>query len=315
MRKDKTVGMPGEPRGRYGDDACDRSDTPSELPLEATPLFLPDCRRFVLRADETGLEYEIFIYVPDLPAPPAGFPVFYVLDANADFVTVAETVRRVSRRSSATGICPAIVVGIGYPNTTSYAADRRYFDFTRGPAASASTDVPADIFGGQAACIRLISQQLLPMIAAQFPVHQTRRALLGHSLAGHFVLEVLAQQPALFDGYIAFSPSIWWDQQRLVDSLSDGKTTNPLRLYVASGRWEQDLAPWQDLATLSASYHALRQQRRMVDNARDFARKVETSFGANADVRFEIGEDEDHATIMTTLLTRALRFVAMGWLD
>ncbi|QFY63749.1 alpha/beta hydrolase (plasmid) [Rhizobium grahamii] len=314
MRRHKSA-ADGTWNGRHSDGACDRADAKSEPSLEALPLLLPDCRRFAIRADETGLEYEIFIYVPDLPAPPAGFPVFYVLDANADFVTVAETIRRVSRRSSATGICPAIVVGIGYPNTTSYAADRRYFDFTRGPAANASTDVPADGFGGQAAYVRFISRQLMPMIAARFPVHQTRRALLGHSLAGHFVLEVLAQQPSLFDGYVAFSPSIWWDQQRLVDSLSDSKTTDNLRLYVASGRWEQELAPWQSQTTLSASYHALRKQRRMVDNARDFAQKVEASFGANANVRFEIGEDEDHATIMTTLLTRALRFVATGWSD
>ena len=76
-------------------------------------LVMPGCSRSTLRSSETGLHYEIFVYVPDIEPPVGGFPVVYVLDGNSDFITVAETVRRVSRRPKATGIDPAIVVGIG----------------------------------------------------------------------------------------------------------------------------------------------------------------------------------------------------------
>lgn len=60
------------------------------------PLVMPGCGRFTLRSSETDLDYEIFVYVPEAEPPASGFPVIYVLDANSDFITVAETVRRVS---------------------------------------------------------------------------------------------------------------------------------------------------------------------------------------------------------------------------
>jgi hypothetical protein len=39
--------------------------------------------------------------------------------------------------------------------------------------------------------------------------------VIGESLAGLFIVETLLRQPALFDTYIAASPSLWWDNQSL----------------------------------------------------------------------------------------------------
>lgn len=275
-------------------------------------LGLQGCRKFTMRSLETGLEYEIFVYVPDAPPPPSGFPVLYVLDANSDFVTVAETVRRVSRRPLATGIGASIVVGIGYPNTKNYDLDRRYLDFTRGLATCTSaSDVSISRCGGQSAYIRFLSQQLLPHISSQFAAHPDHRVMLGHSLAGYFVLDVMAQYPDLFDGYISFSPSIWWDQPGLSDALRRKKETRRARrVYIAAGRYEQELAPWQARENFSTDYHEVRAARRMIDNARDVAKEIEVAFGRSVQVRFEIGDQEDHSTIVTTLLCRALRFAS-----
>lgn len=41
-------------------------------------------------------------------------------------------------------------------------------------------------------------------------------AIIGESLAGLFVVETLLLEPALFDTYIAFDPSVWWNKGRLV---------------------------------------------------------------------------------------------------
>ena len=38
---------------------------------------------------------------------------------------------------------------------------------------------------------------------------------MGESLAGLFVVDTLLEQPALFDDYIAVSPSLWWDAGRV----------------------------------------------------------------------------------------------------
>ncbi len=288
-----------------------RIDGALSMPETEEGLVLPACRKFTMRAGETGRAYEIFVYVPDAPPPPSGFPVVYALDANSDFVTVAETVRRVGRRPRATGVGPSIVVGVGYPNTQSYDLDRRYLDFTLGPSACATgSDLPASACGGQDAYLRFLSMQLLPHIAARFPVDPRRRTLLGHSLAGYFVLEALARRPDLFDAYVSFSPSIWWDREGLRARLAAARGTGEkLRLYVAAGRYEQEIAPWQAAESLSDDYHAMRAMRRMVGNAREMAAEIEAAFAPDMTVRFELGEEEDHSTVVTTLLCRALRFV------
>jgi predicted alpha/beta superfamily hydrolase len=277
--------------------------------LETEDLVLPAFRKFTMHADETGRAYEIFVYVPGAP-PPSGFPVVYVLDANSDFVTVAETVRRAGRRPRATGIGQSIVVGVGYPNTQGYDLDRRYLDYTLGPSCASGSDLPASAYGGQDAYLRFLSLQLLPHISAHFPVDPHRRTLLGHSLAGYFVLEALARSPGLFDAYVSFSPSIWWDPEGLRARLGQaGGTGAGQRLYIAAGRYEQEIAPWQGPESPGNDYHVMRATRRMVENAREMAHEIETAFAPDMTVRFELGEQEDHCTVVTTLLCRALRFI------
>jgi predicted alpha/beta superfamily hydrolase len=290
------------------------TDYPGPLHDGAAPterIVMSDCCKFGMRASASDLEYEIFVYVPDVPPPPTGFPVLYVLDANADFVTVAETVRRISRRPLATGIGASIVVGIGYPNTTSYDIDRRYYDFTRGPPVKMPAAEPITArCGGQSAYVGFLAEQLLPYISTHFNAHPHCRTLLGHSLAGYFVLEVMARYPDLFDGYVSFSPSIWWNPQELTGALENSRDVGrSRRLYIAAGRWEQELAPWQKPEDFSNQYHEVRLARRMIDNAREFATQADLCFGADLQVKFEVGDEEDHSTIVTTMLCRALRFV------
>ncbi|AYD04537.1 alpha/beta hydrolase-fold protein [Neorhizobium sp. NCHU2750] len=277
---------------------------------DGVTLCLPGATAFDLAPEKGGPAYRIFVSVPDGDAPPSGFPVIYVLDGNADFVTVSETVRRVTRRPAATGIHPAIVVGIGYPNTASYDAERRYFDFTlKAPAGGQDHDAGL-AYGGQAAFIDFLTRCLMPRIERRFAADPTRRMLLGHSLAGYFALEVAARCPGLFSGYACFSPSIWWDREGLGQRLDEGGLmTASSRLYLAAGRYEQETAPWQAAHAASEDYLAVRESRRMVDNARDLAARLTATFADEERIRFELGEQEDHATILPSLLCRALRFL------
>jgi len=278
--------------------------------LIQTPYVLPGCERFRQRSIVSGLDYEIFVSVPDVEPPASGFPVLYLLDGNSDFVTVAETMKRVSRRPQATGISPSIVVGIGYPDTESYNIDRRQFDLTRhAPDEAALPDASSGACGGQDAFVAFLRTQLQPHIETVYPADPARRMLMGHSLAGYFVLDILSRRPELFSGYISFSPSIWWDRAGLMQAGAAIRAPTPLRLHISAGRWEQELAPWQDLESLTGRYHQVREARRMIDNAREFAEGIRPVVGEKA-VKFEVGADEDHSTIVTVMLCRALRFVA-----
>lgn len=54
----------------------------------------------------------------------------------------------------------------------------------------------------------------MPFVDARFRTDGDT-ALMGESLAGLFVVETFLRQPGLFDHYVAVSPSLWWDYQRL----------------------------------------------------------------------------------------------------
>ncbi|HSI40813.1 MAG TPA: alpha/beta hydrolase-fold protein [Xanthobacteraceae bacterium] len=264
---------------------------------------LAGTRRFELTAAASGAAYDVFLAVPDEPPPEAGFPVIYMLDADRSFATLVETLRRGAGRRAATGIEPAVAVGIAHPAGT--ARERRRLDYTPGPAAGEGGHGPC---GGRDAFLRVIEQDLKPMVARQAPIDESRQALFGHSLAGYFVLDVLARDPAAFHSYIAVSPSVWWDRARLEAGLERTSPTPPVRLMVLVGEWEQALAPWQSCGPDAQETARRRARRAMVDEARDIAACAERLLGPAAQVRFQVLADEDHASILPAAMSRALRF-------
>jgi predicted alpha/beta superfamily hydrolase len=70
-------------------------------------------------------------------------------------------------------------------------------------------------------------------------------AIVGESLAGLFIIETLLVEPSLFNSYIAFDPSLWWDNERLVNTAAGQLRSNarrPVNVYVASSG-EPTIAP------------------------------------------------------------------------
>ena len=68
--------------------------------------------------------------------------------------------------------------------------------------------------GGSAAFREFMAKELLPWVKGRYRL-SGQSAMIGESLAGLFVVETFLKQPALFDTYIAVSPSLWWDSQSL----------------------------------------------------------------------------------------------------
>ena len=59
-----------------------------------------------------------------------------------------------------------------------------------------------------------LAETILPMLRENYRT-DGRAFLIGESAAGHFVVETWVDQPDLFDGYAALSPSLQWDDQAL----------------------------------------------------------------------------------------------------
>jgi uncharacterized protein len=52
-------------------------------------------------------------------------------------------------------------------------------------------------------------------------------AIVGESLAGLFVVETFLLEPNLSDTYIAFDPSLWWNNQKLIDGAVEQLRSRP----------------------------------------------------------------------------------------
>jgi predicted alpha/beta superfamily hydrolase len=140
-------------------------------------------------------------------APATRFPVLYMPDGglDEDFPHVVHTVDSLIALGT---IRPVIVVGI--PNT------ERRRDLT-GPTRVASDSAIAAHVGGSARFRRFLRDELIPAIDARYRT-TSERAIVGESLAGLFVVETFLADPGLFDHYVAFDPSLWWNRRALVGS-------------------------------------------------------------------------------------------------
>lgn len=200
---------------------------------QATPL--PIGETFTLESGILKETRRINVYKP--PVPPAEssapLPVLYMPDGGIaeDFLHVAGLVQ-VSVGNGT--MRPFLLVGI--ENT------ERRRDMT-GPTEVADDRKIAPRVGGSPAFRRFIREELMPAVRTKYRVTE-ERGIVGESLAGLFVVETLLLEPDLFDTYMAFDPSLWWNAQHLVKTAPKrvrALSGRPLRLFLASSR-EPELA-------------------------------------------------------------------------
>ena len=165
------------------------------------------------------------------------YPVLYVLDGAWHFQHAAASVGYLAAHGE---IPEMIVVAID--------STKRVRDFTQ-------SDWPAGWIGGGGAANfkRFLSTELMPAVDRAYRTDGFR-VLSGHSASAQFALYCLTAEPALFQGYIALSPSLDWDdrlpQRSLEASFAVASGVGELRafLYVArSDDLGQALADYERL--------------------------------------------------------------------
>ena len=75
-----------------------------------------------------------------------------------------------------------------------------------------------------------VTEELPPLVAAEFPVDGYRQAIMGHSMGGHGALTVALRNPDLFRSVSAFSPivapsQVPWGQKALGGYLGEGRSS------------------------------------------------------------------------------------------
>lgn len=249
--------------------------------------------------DGAGRPFELRVWAPADDPPPSGYPTLYLLDGGAFFGTLVEMIRLRRNRPAMTGIEAAMVVAIGHPDHATYDRERRASDFTPAP------DGESEDF------LRFITEVVHPFIETGHTADPGRRILVGHSLAGAFVLDALLQDPGSHESYVAISPSIWSYRERLfgaVDAEWASRVPRGVHVAVGVGRYDEEVAPWQS----APDPEALRERkagRRMVGDATDWASEAEGLGAPRVTVRFRVFEKEDHASVAPVALSSFLRFV------
>jgi len=172
------------------------------------------------------------------------------------------------------------------------------------------------ILGGAADFHRFMVEELRPQIAALGPVDPANQSLIGYSLGGLFALGVLFDHPGAYKTIVAGSPSIWWNNQELLQkepafaaAVRAGKIST--RLLVTSGQWEQDAnAPGlpTDPAKRAAQLKEMAEAK-MVDNARALAGRLAALKGAPGyRVRYVLFPEETHLTGIPAATSRGVAF-------
>lgn len=129
------------------------------------------------------------------------FATLYVLDGRYHFHHIVGLVDYMVTRDL---MPPTIVVAI-----ISTDRDRDFTPPLESPA-------PGSNYGGADNFVAFFRDELIPHIEENFSV-SSHRTLFGHSFGGLFAIHTLVHYPKTFDGYIASSPSLRWDKQKLVE--------------------------------------------------------------------------------------------------
>ncbi len=257
------------------------ADQGSSLLDRSPPLVIG--HTVTLQSAVLGEERQLLIFLPaNYETTDQPLPVIYLLDGRAHFRQTTSTVELLARNAR---MPRSIVVGIA--NTD------RSRDFT----SAAIKGLPS---GGADRFLAFFETEVIPFIDGNFRTAR-HRTLIGHSLGGLFVMNVIADRPALFQAAIAISPAITNDErvgersrsisERLAASLEENQNLS-FALFITmsdgeDGRWVDDFDTIEELLLTSAPNGFRWEFRRL--------------------------EGEDHGTTVLPSTFQGLRFINADW--
>jgi predicted alpha/beta superfamily hydrolase len=205
-------------------------------------------------------------------------PVLYMPDGGLaeDFLHVAGLMQVLIGNGT---MRPFLLVGI--ENT------QRRRDLT-GPTTNEEDKKIAPRVGGSAAFRQFIRTELMPAIRQRYRT-TPETAIVGESLAGLFIVETLLLEPALFDTYLAFDPSLWWNNGTLL-----GQADKIIRAYAGPAK------------TL---YLAASSQPDIAQETKQLAATLQAANKANLTWHYTPLPAETHATIYHPAALQAFRTV------
>lgn len=189
---------------------------------------IPKYETFTLESKKVNETRVINVWLPLEYNTSDSLPVLYMLDGGIqeDFPHVANTLAQLIHQKK---IQPIILVGI--ENT------QRRRDLTGETTVKTDKEI-APVVGGSVPFRAFINEELFAEINKKYKT-TAKKGIIGESLAGLFITETFLLQPEMFDFYIAFDPSLWWNNKHLVktanEQLNHFPTTKKTFWFAGSG--------------------------------------------------------------------------------
>lgn len=193
--------------------------------ITKTPLTIGESIEIESKILKENRTINIYLPLSYNPDSTKNYPVIYLLDGSLDedFIHVVGNVQFCS--FSWINIIPeSIVVGIGN-------IDRKK-DFTY----PSNVEIDQKEFpssGKSSNFIEFISTELQPFIKENYKTNN-KTTIIGQSLGGLLVTQILHEQPGLFENYIIVSPSLWWDNETMLKKEFNKSLANK-SIYVGVG--------------------------------------------------------------------------------
>lgn len=221
----------------------------------------------IIRSTVMNEERTLNIYLPPgyNEQDSVRYPVIYLLDGSVDedFIHMAGLVYFLG--FPWLNLCPpSIVVGIAnvdrkrdYTFPTTVEKDKKDFPTT----------------GGSAAFIRYLGEEVIPYIRSRYKTNNTS-TLIGQSFGGLLATEILFTHPDWFSKYLIVSPSLWWDNQSLLNRTVTLATQPDVRIAVG------------------------KEGRVMERDAKALYRKLRPFYADKRRLRFHFFKKENHGSIL-----------------
>ena len=167
---------------------------------------IPNYETFTIKSKQVGEDRIINVWIPEnYKTSMDSLAVMYMADGGIkeDFPHIANTLAKLIKEKK---IKPIILVGI--ENT------QRKRDLTGFTNVEKDKEI-APIVGGSDKFRAFIKEELFSEINRRYKTSRVK-IIIGESAAGLFVMETFFFAPEMFDKYIAFDPSLWWNNHYLV---------------------------------------------------------------------------------------------------
>lgn len=216
------------------------------------------------------------------------YPVLYLLDGDAHFTHTRGTLDFLAQ----CGLMPQMIL-VGVPNTQR----TRDLTPTRGRFVRADgTKGLVEGSGGGEAFLDFLETTLIPHVEANYRT-QPFRILAGHSLGGLLAIHTLSTRPHLFQGLLAASPSLAWDEDqplRRFEAFLRTKPTANLTLFVSMADEESGAERPNRFDRLQGLLRGIKRDSGLRWEARHFP-------------------EEDHGSVVLRTHYWGLRKVFEGW--